>query len=108
MPQLLDDLTGQKFGNLLVIKQAPRRPRSSNTYWMVECVVCGRKKQAQRPSLLKIKGTGCKYCNHREAKKRELIGLRIDRVTVVEFVGEDMHDKLEDLDAEFYEPEEPV
>ncbi len=94
MPQLLDDLIGQKFGNLRVIERSPRRPEHSNTYWIVECEVCGRAKAVQRGVLFRIRASGCRHCNHREAKKRELIGQRIDRVTVVDFVGTDKHDKL--------------
>ena len=94
MPQLLDDLIGQRFGSLRVIARAHQRPGHGSTLWIVECEVCGRRKEMQRGSLFRIKGSGCKHCNHREAKKRELIGQRIDRVTVVDFVGTDKHDKL--------------
>jgi hypothetical protein len=94
MSKRLDDLTGHKFGNLLVIEKAPGRPGNNNTFWIVVCEVCGQQKQVQRPSLLKIKGTGCKQCNHREGKKRELIGKKIDRITVINFIGTDNHEKL--------------
>jgi len=94
MAQHLDDLINQRFGNLRVIERSPRRSGHGSTYWLVECEVCGRQKEMQRGALFRIKESGCKHCNHREETKRELIGQRIDRVTVVDFLGADKHDKL--------------
>lgn len=99
MARILDNITGEIFKNLKVFAQAPRRSGHGSTYWSVECQVCGRQKQMQRGPLFRLlepghKGTGCKYCNHRERKKLELIGKRIDRLTVVEFLHADEHGKL--------------
>ena len=56
--------------------------------------MCGRQKEMQRGSLFRLKGSGCKFCNHREEKKRALIGQRIDRITVVAFAGANEHGQL--------------
>ena len=38
------DLTGQRIGSLLVVKQAENAPRSSRARWLCECSACGNTK----------------------------------------------------------------
>lgn len=94
MAKPLSDLTGQRFGTLRVITRAPSVSSQKNSRWTVECETCHHRKEIQRGDLLRLRGTGCRFCNHREDLKRQLIGQKIDRVTVVGFVGADKHHKL--------------
>jgi hypothetical protein len=77
MPRDFIDMTGERYGTLVVIGRAGRRKRA--TYWRVRCDVCGDEKEMQRVRLLRIKFTGCKKCNARTHLKERWVGKIIDR-----------------------------
>ncbi|WP_461243696.1 hypothetical protein [Secundilactobacillus muriivasis] len=64
----LNDLTGQKFGHLTVIKQAPSK--NARTYWLCECDLDGNQVAILAPLLLSGNRITCGKDDkaHREAR----------------------------------------
>ena len=56
MPKALD-LTNQIFGDLKAIKKAPSR--SGKTYWLCECLLCGKQKEIQTSHLTSGASRSC-------------------------------------------------
>lgn len=56
------DLTGQKFGERVVLGLSHQHPKSGNYYWFVKCS-CGREDVASGSRLKK--GTRCPECSGR-------------------------------------------
>ena len=48
----IKDLTGQRFGNLLVLKETPKRAKNRAVYWQCRCD-CGNIKEISSESLRK-------------------------------------------------------
>lgn len=75
------DITGQRFGELIVLKRDIREDKSRNMYWLCKCD-CGKEKAIRSDALRKgvTKSCGCKMAGHRydytmpygEAQKRRL------------------------------------
>ena len=87
----LIDLTGQKFGRLLVLKKDNTRITKSGSYWICQCE-CGTIKSIKSSSLRRgeIQSCGC-LRNERSKKAREdmglidnLIGQRFGLLTVLD------------------------
>lgn len=82
------DLTGQKFGRLTVIDEAPPRIRGDGckvTYWNCECD-CGTKKEICGYSLTRGETVSC-GCWRKEKAKVDLIGKKFTNLTVIEEAG---------------------
>jgi hypothetical protein len=78
----LVDLTGQRFGKLLVLKRAekPNNVKGTQAYW--ECLCdCGKIKIVMGSNLRRGLTTSCGQCNE------VTIGRVFGKLTVVEFVG---------------------
>lgn len=73
----LNDLTGQRFGKLIVIDRAPNRPNDHHVYWLCKCD-CGKEVIYQGSTLTrgKAKSCGC-------IKKKDLTGQIFGRLTVI-------------------------
>ncbi len=61
------DLTGETFGQLLVLAYAGRRKR--NTYWRCQCLACGSVKDYQGSNLRSGTSTQCFHCPAKPRKK---------------------------------------
>lgn len=59
------DLTGQRFGKLLVLRRDPARKDGGNYYWICECD-CGKRKSIRGTSLVKENGTRSCGCDQRK------------------------------------------
>lgn len=83
----LQDLTGQRFGKLVVIERAPSRPKSNGKYrtmWKCRCD-CGREVEVAASKLksghtISCGRQGCKKNQHFE----DLTGMRFGRLLVQE------------------------
>lgn len=78
------DLTGQKFGNLIVIARATKEEKSSGSYWKCECSICSNIVFITTGDLKRR--TNRKYCSNCMPNKRSesLIGKTFGRLTVIE------------------------
>lgn len=79
----LIDLTGQRFGDLVVIRRAPSV--NGKTMWLCRCD-CGNEKVVSRQTLMN--GTtidcGCKRKERQRNKIKDLSGQRFGRLTAIE------------------------
>lgn len=58
------DLTGQKFGSLLVIKRVTHGNKPNNAHWLCECT-CGNKLIVRSDNLMTGHSTQCCKCGKR-------------------------------------------
>ena len=89
------DLTGQKFGRLTVIDEAPPRIRGDGckvTYWNCECE-CGTKKIIRGYSLTSGSTVSC-GCWRKEKAKVNLLGKKFTYLTVIEEIGRDKNGRV--------------
>lgn len=79
------DLTGQRFGNL-VVEEFAGRDINGNVMWKCRCD-CGREKNIQHFSLInkRSKSCGCRYSQHHP----KLEGKRFGKLQVIKEVGRD-------------------
>lgn len=79
------DLTGQRFGNLLV-EEFAGRDMNGNAMWLVKCD-CGKEKYVQHFSLLnhRSKSCGCRYSHHNP----KLVGQRFGKLKVIKEIGKE-------------------
>lgn len=92
MPKKID-LTGKRFGRLLVTGESPKRDRDGNVYWDCICdcgnetTVRGRGLRDQN-SAKNTRSCGCLHKDHLETKNRNfiesMIGQRYGRLLVIE------------------------
>lgn len=78
------DITGQKFGKLLVIKRMENRKGSNQTYWKCECD-CGNFVVISKASLRSGNTKSC-GCLHKEVlckRTKDLTGMKYNRLTVL-------------------------
>ncbi len=72
MGRRLIDVTGQRFGKLVVIEQVDS-DRWGNSRWLCLCD-CGKKKETYRTVLIKkthtVKSCGCSHTTHRPTGPR--------------------------------------
>lgn len=84
------DLTGQRFGKLLVTKEAPRQNGDDGPMWYCDCD-CGTKDVIARGSYLRAgRKLSCGCYNKEMSHKKNMINLtgqKFDMLTVVEEVG---------------------
>lgn len=59
------DLTGERFGKLLVLRRDPGRKDNGNYFWICECD-CGNRKSIRGTSLTKENGTRSCGCDQRK------------------------------------------
>lgn len=85
-PKNFVDLTGQRFGRLTVIKQAPSR--KERTFWLCRCD-CGKEKEITAYSVVhQTRSCGCLQRERTsESSRHDLIGKRFGRLIVVDFAG---------------------
>lgn len=69
------DLTGRRFGSVVVIKSHTRKHKNGKNYHLCRCD-CGVEKEIIDSSLLKIKSCGCK-------RKKDIIGQRFGKLVVI-------------------------
>lgn len=63
------DLTGKRFGKVVVLERAPRRPGCDYSNWWVKCD-CGVIGQKTRPKLTKTTTPACRACMSRARSER--------------------------------------
>jgi hypothetical protein len=85
-PYNFQDLTGKKFGRLLVIKRVnkPKEKSAAGTYWLCKCD-CGNEKTANNHDLVHGDTTSC-GCKRHETPYNfiDLTGQRFGRLIVIE------------------------
>ena len=59
----LIDLTGQEFGDLVVIRYDPRKTKHAGTYWLCRCS-CGRLLLARSDNLRSGRTNRCSECRN--------------------------------------------
>ena len=84
-----EDLTGQRFGKLVVLSKAPSK--NGYTAYLVRCD-CGREKVVLAHNLKRGMTKSCGYCyklapDFHADKRKNLIGQRFGRLVVVEDLG---------------------
>lgn len=68
------DLTGQTFGNLLVIERTNRVNAKRQAFWKCKCQVCGKYYEMRGDSLRLGDSKGCRNCSGRGGTaSREII-----------------------------------
>lgn len=79
------DLTGQRYGSLLVLHRAPSRGTQTAAFWQVRCEEkgCGKEYAARSSNLPKHRNCGC----NRRSRRKDLAGERFGLLKVVRFVG---------------------
>lgn len=75
------DISGKRFGKLIVIKRGPNLPSSSNAMWLCLCE-CGKTSNVYGPSLRKGRTTSCNTGDCRYTKRS--IADRFARYTIPE------------------------
>lgn len=68
MMNIFQDMTGQRFGRLIVVKRIPNLPNSKVTRWECKCD-CGNITFTGRPNLMHGKSTSC-GCYAAESKRK--------------------------------------
>lgn len=90
------DLTGQKFGRLLVLRLYPERTRGGQAIWVCQCD-CGVEKPLPA-SYFKFGDTKSCGCIHRERARymnfKDLTGKRFGRLVVVQELQERKREKV--------------
>lgn len=84
--RVIEDLTGQSFGNLKVIGIDTEKHKGAKRYWHCICQVCGYETSTATQELNKIKkrnSIGCKECFYH----RDLLNKKIGRLTVIKYNG---------------------
>ena len=81
----LEDLTGQRFGLLTVLRPEPKSP-SGRVTWVCICD-CGNEKAVLAHSLKKGETRSCGCIHWRHAPRQSLVGQRFGRLTVMEYTG---------------------
>ena len=73
IPRQVMDLTGQTYGQLLVLAYAGRK--NNRTYWRCKCLACGSVRDYQASNLRGGFSTQCNYCPaKRKQRKRAPAG----------------------------------
>ena len=75
----IKDITGQRFGKLVVVRLLKTRTKSGATLWLCKCD-CGKSKKIRKDKLRKIKSCGCLRNNR---SPETWIGRRFERLTVI-------------------------
>ena len=77
------DLTGQRFGRLLVIGRAPKRGTSTNARWLCECD-CGSLAEVLGTTLRRGESKSC-GCLKRDLNRKQLTrhGMCKDRIAII-------------------------
>lgn len=78
MPKKID-LTGQKFGKLTVLKEAPRENTKQPIKWICECE-CGNQVQVRTTDLRNGHSSSCGKCRQR---KINMLGQRFGKLVVI-------------------------
>lgn len=74
------NLIGQKFGNLLVVKESNRRAANGSIYWICQCD-CGNIKEVSSSNLTFNKTTHC-GCKNIISKGEEKIKLLLTQMNL--------------------------
>lgn len=77
----LIDLTGRRFGKLMVLRRGPQEYSSSNAMWICQCD-CGNQSNVYAPSLRKGSTTSCNTGTCRYVTKG--IKVRFEKFTIPE------------------------
>lgn len=90
LPSRAVSLIGQRFGKLVVVERAANSP-NGNARWSCVCD-CGSKTTSFGSDLRRHRTTTCgcganQATRNRHAVKRDLVGKRFGRLTVIEFAG---------------------
>lgn len=91
----LRDLTGKRFGKLVVVERAENRVRSDGTertQWLCKCD-CGNMKTVDAGCLLSGKTVSCRcaFYERLSAKLVDITGMVFGKLTVIERQGSDNH-----------------
>ena len=81
---MLKDLTGQRFGKLIVLKQDLEK-KSKNKYWVCQCD-CGKIKSIQGSHLISGATQSC-GCLHKEKISNNLVNQKFGKLTVIKDSG---------------------
>ena len=84
-------LTGQKFGELTVIRRATKEERPKEVYWLCKCS-CGNDSFVKTGNLRNGHCTRCWECAHYKSnshKRIDLVGQRYGRLVVLEMIYPD-------------------
>lgn len=81
------DITGQRFGKLVVIKKVPKPShlKSNGAYFLCKCD-CGNEKVIMGKSLRSGKTTSC-GCKVSESARKDIVGQRFGKLVVVRYYG---------------------
>lgn len=82
----LVDLTGRRFGSLVVLQRAASRRKQHGAFWRVLCEDCGKTAEVRSQYLRNGQRNNC-GCQ-RPARRAKLIGKCFGLLTVVRFVGQ--------------------
>lgn len=92
----LIDLTGKRFGKLIVIKRAkqPTHVKRKRVYWLCECD-CGNKKIIQSHNLVNgnTQSCGCLIYDHPRYNFEDLTGQKFERLLVIRKIERPKHIK---------------
>lgn len=93
----LIDLTGQRFGRLVVIERMPKGKHGEHAKWRCLCD-CGNENVVVGTDLRSghTQSCGC-YCRdlNRSMKTKDMLGQRFGKLTVIAFAGVDENNKAE-------------
>lgn len=83
------NLTGRRFGSLLVLNRVLTPPRRHGAFWQVRCEEdnCGKEYAVTAGNLSKQQNCGCR----RPPRRSNLVGERFGILTVIRFVGKKEH-----------------
>jgi hypothetical protein len=83
----LIDMTGQKFGRLIVLR---REPGLEPARWLCRCD-CGREKVVRGMLLRLGKTTSCGCFRREQVRRKDMAGLKFGRLTALDFAGINQH-----------------
>ena len=80
----IKDLTGQRFGRLIVVSITTKRSKSRQVYWLCKCD-CGMEKVIVGTSLIKglTQSCGCLHRDNASSRGVDLIGRVFGKLTVI-------------------------
>lgn len=86
------DLTGQRFGRLLVLHEIEKKPPSLEPRWLCKCD-CGNTKEANTMNLRSgdVRSCGCLKREMLRSKARDLTGVRFGKLVVQKRAPDHIH-----------------
>lgn len=82
MANKIKDLTGQKFGTLLVLQLDKQKSLPKRKYWKCKCLNCGKQISRRQDSLQKAKSCGC-IKDFENSQYKDHTGEKFGKLTVM-------------------------